>query len=98
MFKLHALSDSNMMILAIVALIFGFVLGLLSDVVMGHNGFGPLRNTIIILAGGAAGMMLRAAYYPVPDPMLLVATLVAAIVAATVALAIASLFKKFMMS
>ncbi|QLP96769.1 MAG: hypothetical protein HZY79_04300 [Rhodoblastus sp.] len=98
MLKLNAFSDSDIMILAVVALIFGFVLGLLADVVMGDRGFGPLRNTLLILAGGGGGVALRAAYYPVPTSMLLVATLVAAIAAATVTLAIASLLKKLLMS
>jgi uncharacterized membrane protein YeaQ/YmgE (transglycosylase-associated protein family) len=98
MFKLSALSDSDMMILAIVATIFAFILGLLADVIMRDKGFGPMRNTLIILAGGAAGMVLRANYYPVPTPSLLVASVVAAVAAATVSLALASVVKKVMMS
>ena len=98
MFKFSALSDSDIMILAVVAAIFGFIMGLLADVVMREKGFGPMRNTLIILAGGSAGMALRAAYYPVPTASLLVASLIAAVAAATVALALASAVKKVMLS
>lgn len=96
MFQHSSLSDSDVFILTVVALIFGFVLGLLADVVLRERGFGPLLNTLIIMAGGLGGILLRAAYYPVPLTSLLVTSLIAAVIAATAALATASLFKKLL--
>lgn len=95
MLQVTTLSDSDIFILASTAAVICSVLGLLSDVVMGDKGLGPMRNAFVIFAGGLCGVALRDAYYPVAKQMLLITSSLAAIAAATVALIAASLVKRF---
>lgn len=96
MLRLHNFTDSDLMILGMAGALIASVLGLLSDVIMGARGFGPVRNSLIIFAGGLVGIVLRAAHYPVPANQELVASIIAGVVAATFALLIGSLAKKFL--
>lgn len=93
MLKLDMFSDSDLFIMAMIALTVSIILGLLADVLMGDRGFGPVRNGALILTGGFAGIVLRSLYYPVPNSQLLVASVLAAIGAATLALAVAGVAK-----
>jgi|APMI01.1.fsa_nt_gi uncharacterized membrane protein YeaQ/YmgE (transglycosylase-associated protein family) len=94
MIQLRNFADSDLAILGVVAVLISSVLGLLSHVVMGERGFGPVRNSFVIFAGGLAGIFLRAKHYPVAANQELIASLVAAIIAATFALLAGSLVKK----
>ena len=93
MLKLDMFSDSDLFIMAMIALTVSMILGLLADLLMGDRGFGPVRNAGVIMAGGFAGMVLRSLYYPVPNSQLLVASVLAAIGAATLALVVAGVAK-----
>lgn len=94
MFDVSRYSDSDLMILAAAAGVFGIILGILSDLIMSERGFGPTRNTIIILASGIVGVKLRALYWPPTPTAELISALVAALAAATAALLLASAVKR----
>lgn len=93
MLKLDMFSDSDLFIMAMIALTVSMILGLLADLLMGDRGFGPVRNAGLIMAGGFVGIVLRSLYYPVPNSQLLVASVLAAIGAATLALVVAGVAK-----
>ena len=95
MTSMRFLSHNDVLILAIVIAVVGYILGLLADVVMRDRGFGPSRNAIIIVAGGVMGAVAMVNLYPPSPRTELISSVFWGVGMATVALLVGSLVKKF---
>lgn len=87
-------SNTDLLVLAVVVGVVCYILGLLSDVLMGDRGFGPARNAIIIVAGGIAGTFAMLDLHPPAPRTELISSAIWGLGTATVALLIGSLVKK----
>lgn len=86
--RIDQYSSETLIFIALAILIGGFVIGFITDAVMGERGFGPVGNGMLAMLGAVVGIYIRNTYFGRMDPGDIVVTGVFAAAAATLLLLI----------
>ncbi len=84
--RLEQYSSEVLLFILLAVLIGGFVIGFVTDTVMGDRGFGPVGNGMLAMLGAVVGIYIRNTFFGRMDPGDLLVTGIFAAATATLLL------------